>query len=473
MTASIASWDFDVPREWFKIPLDDDLDARRWAGEFAHEVAQFLGAEGPVDHLVDGLVDVQGKLSRRRNPWLTAMVAVREESPLSIGALITAQLLDRDADGTPESLEQQMRRDSADMEPGSTAHDVVLWRDRVDAGDYVGMTQRIEHVEPGENGSYWSQRAIYVVFPPDTAEAVLFEFTTLDFGYFADIREDTELVVRTLRVERLDPSAPNAAPAKTRTPSPSQSRSQSVAVIVLLAVGILLALLAVASIVHLYLLAASGVELEGVYPFLWDGEIDAVVPAVLLLLAATPLFLGELLRRASWTAGYAGFWRGGSVHTVSRPLPVWALLAWLPLPVAAWAALILVPALGREDAFASAAEDFWEFTGLYGFVAAAIVGVMLMSLLKRAVFAHVARRELVAPERGRTFWRIASGGWRVESWCGGLATGLAGILPLVADDPVAVTVISIIAAVLAVLGVGFALGSWRTGEPIGYAESYA
>lgn len=49
MTASIASWDFDVPREWFKIPLDEDLDARRWAEEFAHEAAEFLGAEGPVD----------------------------------------------------------------------------------------------------------------------------------------------------------------------------------------------------------------------------------------------------------------------------------------------------------------------------------------------------------------------------------------------------------------------------------------
>ena len=242
---------------------------------------------------------------------------------------------------------------------------------------------------------------------------------------------------------------------------------------VLIGVGILLALLGVASIVHLYVLGAAGDELEGIYPFFRDGEVDGGVPGVLLLLAAAPLFVGELLRRASWTAGYAGFWRGGSVRTVSRPLPVWALLAWLPLPVAAWVALVLVPALGRADAFASASEGFWELVGLYGFVAAAIVGMLLISLLKRAVFARAARRELVAPERGRTFWRLVSGQWRVESGAGGLAAGLAGILQLVTDDPVAVTVISIIAAVLAALGVVLALGSWRTGEPIGYAESYA
>lgn len=57
--------------------------------------------------------------------------------------------------------------------------------------------------------------------------------------------------------------------------------------------------------------------------------------------------------------------------------------------------------------------------------------------------------------------------------CGGLAAGLAGILPLVAADPVAVTVISIIAAVLGVLAVVVTLGSWRTGEAIGYAEPVA
>lgn len=201
MSADIVSWDFDVPPEWFQIPLDEDLDRRRWARAFAHEVAEFLEADGPVEDLVDALEDVQSQLSRRRDPWLTALVAVRKQAPMSIGAVIMAQLLDRDGEATPELLEQQMRRDSAQMVPGQRARDVVLWRGRIDAGDYVGMTQRVEHFELGEEHGQLSERAIYVVFPPDSEQLVEFEFTTTDFGYFADIRQDTELVLRTLRVE--------------------------------------------------------------------------------------------------------------------------------------------------------------------------------------------------------------------------------------------------------------------------------
>jgi hypothetical protein len=477
MTTDIVSWDFDVPREWFKIPLDEDLDTGRWAREFAQEIADFLKVDGPIESLADALFDVQSQLSQRRDPWLTALVAARAETPISIGAVVMARQIARDADDTLESLELQMRRDVEQMEPGSRSRDVVLWRDRVDAGDYVGMTQRIEHAGPGDEPGMLSERAIYVVFPPGSSAAVYFEFTTTDLGYFADIRHDTELVVRTLRVTLEGATVPVKDRARrTRSPGREGNRGgakerPAIAPVVLMVLGIVLALLGVASIVHLYVLGMRGVELEGLYPFLEGGEVDGALPGVLLLLAMVPLSIGELLRRATWSAGYGGFWRGGSVRTDLRPLPAWALMLWLLAPLSAWMALVLIPVLAREGAYASASEGFWMLAGFYGFVAAAIAGVLLMSLLKRAVFARASSRRLVAPERGRTFWKILSGQWRVESWCAGLAVGSAGILPLVAADPVALLVTASIAAVLAVVGVLLALGSWRTGEPIGYAES--
>ena len=56
MSVGIVSWDFDVPREWFKIPLDEGLDARHWAGSFAHEIAEFLEVDGPLESLADALL---------------------------------------------------------------------------------------------------------------------------------------------------------------------------------------------------------------------------------------------------------------------------------------------------------------------------------------------------------------------------------------------------------------------------------
>ncbi|CAN5149951.1 hypothetical protein BH09ACT3_BH09ACT3_14110 [soil metagenome] len=487
MTTGIVSWDFDVPREWFKIPLDEDLDSRRWAGSFAQEIAEFLEVDGPIKSLADALYDVQSQLSQRRDPWLTALVAVRAEAPISMGAVIMARQLARDADGTPESVEAQMRRDAKQMEPGSRSRDLVLWRDRADAGDYVGMTQRIEHAGRG----MLSERAIYVVFPPGSSDAVYFEFTTTDLDYFADIRHDTEFLVRTLRVTlggadggtsggtnvTLGGADGGTSGGTRRTRSPSRADNRvgvklppAFVSVVLIVIGIVLALLGVASIAQLYLLGMRGAELEGIYPFFEDGELDSALPGVLLLLAMAPLFLGELLRRASWSVGYGGFW-GGSVRTVVRPLPAWALVLWLLAPLAAWTALVLIPVLAREGEYASASEGFWLLAGMYGFVAAAVVGILLMSLLKRAVFARAEARGLVAPERGRAFWKFLSGQVRIESGCAGLAAGFAGILPVIAADPVALRVIGVIAAVLAVVGVLFALGSWRTGESIGYAES--
>ncbi|WP_292831467.1 hypothetical protein [Microbacterium sp.] len=479
MNSDVVSWDFDVPPEWFKIPLDEDLDTRRWAGEFAEEMAEFLNVDGPIESLADALYDAQSQMSRRHDPWLTALVAARSGPPISIGAVITARLLERDSDDTPESLEVQMRRDAEQMEPGSTSHDLVLWHDRSDAGDYVGMTQRIEHAGDGAESSTLSERAVYVVFPPESANVVRFEFTTAELGYFADIRRETELVVRTLSVT-LDRESEPWSDRVGRMGSRDRPGNRvgvgnrpAIVPVALIAFGIMLALMGVASIAHLYVLGMRGLELEGIYPFLRGGEVDTALPGALLLLAAVPLFIGVLLWRASWSVEYGGFWRGGSVRTVAPPLPVWALMLWLLAPLTAWTALVLIPARAREGAYASASEDFWMLAGFYGFVAAAIGGVLLMSLMKRAVFARAASRGLVAPERGRVFWKVVSGGWRVESWCAGLAVGFAGILPLFAADPVAVTVMAVIAAVLAVLGVLFGLGSWRTGEPIGYGESFA
>lgn len=250
----------------------------------------------------------------------------------------------------------------------------------------------------------------------------------------------------------------------------------------LLAVGVVLALAGLASLVQLFVLGAAGSDLAGVY-----GAFDTpeAMPGVIFVIAMVPLFIGELLRRAKWQVhADSTFFRGGMVTVASQAGPAWVVVGGLLVAVAAWIWLVAVPVFSYLDGsgFAAASDQFWLVCGLYGFVAAAIAGVLLITLVKRAAFTAVARRGRTAPDRGRDFWKFVSGQWRAESWLGGLGLGFIGAIPLLFQDAVrrdgdldttAVTVFAVLGGGMLVAGAVVATQSWRTGEAIGYAESVA
>lgn len=195
----------------------------------------------------------------------------------------------------------------------------------------------------------------------------------------------------------------------------------------------------------------------------------------LFLFAAIPLFIGEMMRRGDWRPADRTILRGGRVVATVRQLPLATVVAWAVVPLAFWVVLVVVP-VGLHSAgaaFTAVDEGFWMFSGFYAFTSAAIFGVFLGSLVRRASFARARTLGLVAPERWREAWRVISGGARVELVLVAIGVGALGIIPLVVDDAIAVMVLTLVGVVLALLGVLMATQAWRSGEGAGYAESAA
>lgn len=214
------------------------------------------------------------------------------------------------------------------------------------------------------------------------------------------------------------------------------------------------------------------------------GDIDYAVPLVFLFLAAVLLVPGELFRRADWSSRERDVVRGGRVAIHLRQLPLGIVLLWALVPVAFWLLLVGIPvtAVLTGTGFTSATGDFWMLAGLYGALAAGIVGVFVGSLVKRAAYARAAALGHVAPERRREFWRIVSAQWGAHFFLLFAGVGCLGVVPVLfgsvaADnDPVNATAVVVLLAIGGALSLGgilLAAASWRTGEKVGYAESVA
>jgi hypothetical protein len=208
---AIDSWDFDVPENYFPIPLDGDVDARDWVKEVVASARELPSEVAPEDRdrgtvLTEQLTSVRDRLIARRNPWLTAVVSVRPETPMTVGVLVMAQQLALEDDDDADSMEVLGREASARMVPGARSRDLETWRTQADFGEIVGLYQRIEFIDLGEAEGTLSERTVFTVFPTRSREALQFTFTTEDFGTFEDMKKQTEAIVSTLRID-LEPVA--------------------------------------------------------------------------------------------------------------------------------------------------------------------------------------------------------------------------------------------------------------------------
>ncbi len=131
----------------------------------------------------------------------------------------------------------------------------------------------------------------------------------------------------------------------------------------------------------------------------------------LLVVAAIPLHLGELIRRGRWTATSA---REATPDVATtrvriRQLP-WAItLAWLGLAVLAWVAMVLIPVAVIATAFPDAGQGFVWVIGSLSFLISSSVGVMVGSVIGRASHAYAKAHNLVAPEHRRKRWENVAG----------------------------------------------------------------
>jgi hypothetical protein len=208
MTAGIRSveitdYDFDVPADFYTVPLDaaEDVDSAQWARGVADDVAVNAADAGDPGDIVVQLAALRTQLLGQRNPWLTAAVSVRPESYLTIGALLVVQQLVMDEDDGADGFEQLARQESGRMRPGARSRDLTIWRDEISAGELVGLYQRIEFTELGQPEGRLSERTMFGVFPPGSTDMLQFTFTCDDFAAFSDMRAETQAIVATLSVK--------------------------------------------------------------------------------------------------------------------------------------------------------------------------------------------------------------------------------------------------------------------------------
>lgn len=240
-------------------------------------------------------------------------------------------------------------------------------------------------------------------------------------------------------------------------------------------VGLVLALLGLGVLGWFAIVSFRGESLDGLVPTLNSDFPPVALPIGIFMFAGSAVFLAEMFRRAArYTRTEWRLTRGSTSFRV-RLLSLGARLPWMLVPLALYLALIPLPVLAACSS-AEPSDDFWFLVTAHGFVSAGFVGIFLASLVKRASYRRAS--PTASRESVRTFWRVASVQWRVESWFGFVGAALAGVLPLAeirgGDGPVspdAVPAVAAIAIGCGIVSILAALAAPRSGMDEGEAES--
>ncbi len=260
-------------------------------------------------------------------------------------------------------------------------------------------------------------------------------------------------------------------------------------------IGIVLACLGLASLaVNLFFFSrVQGVEewdtdvvVPGGFFALSPSEIEQLsffvaVPGGLFLLALCFITTGQVLRGRVQTRDPRGL-EGGTVVSTNEILSPRAHLTWILVAVFFWLALIVVPMVmalggGWPATVPELPQTYvWINLGMYGALASAIAGVLVVSYLKKQHYLAMVATEdarLLDPPHG--VWRWLTFRWRFDLWIGGVGGVLVGAswLAILAEDVVLLVVTLVIGVALLAVSVWMARQYWRAGVPLGVAESFA
>lgn len=201
-TRSLLSYDFDVPGDYFVVPLGaaSRQDSSEWAARLIEDVTSLSDAPLEVGDLAAQLVELRRQLTGRDDPYLTAAVSLRPELYLSIGCLLTTSRVELEPDDTPDSFETMLTESVRRLAPGSKTRSAETWQVDSPAGRTVGLLHRIEYRLLEADEGWIELRAMFGVFPAGCTEMITFTFTVSDLGTFGDMRAETQQIVDTLRV---------------------------------------------------------------------------------------------------------------------------------------------------------------------------------------------------------------------------------------------------------------------------------
>jgi hypothetical protein len=197
----IADLTVSVPDGFYPMRLDEDIDSEVWAQEVVTHAEAESGAVDHEDALRDELFDLRIRLLAQLNPYLTAAVYVRREQFLSLGALMTFQVVEVEPEHDPAWFEREARAiaSSEDAEGHTILFDT--WQHPAPAGTVAGVHQVVEYLAPGVEDGWIEARTVFGVFPPGSHEMVHFTFTTADLATFGDMPAETESIVASLSIE--------------------------------------------------------------------------------------------------------------------------------------------------------------------------------------------------------------------------------------------------------------------------------
>jgi hypothetical protein len=199
---TVDDYRLDVPENWYPVPLDGQLTLENWARETVQDAAR-LGSLEPQAAAAGELLQLAERFSaeHEHNPFLSAAVMMRIDETVSVGAVLTYQLVDLDEDDGPAAFEAQLAEFGAQYVPGMRVRALESWRAQVAAGELVGAQYLVESREIGETGAWLEQRTLFGVFPSEAAEMLTFSFTSSDMAAFADMRSETQAIVESLQVD--------------------------------------------------------------------------------------------------------------------------------------------------------------------------------------------------------------------------------------------------------------------------------
>ncbi|HEY0261355.1 MAG TPA: hypothetical protein VGC18_16045 [Lacisediminihabitans sp.] len=266
----------------------------------------------------------------------------------------------------------------------------------------------------------------------------------------------------------------------------------------LLVLGAVAVALALVALAWLLWLLSSGTDREGLQTtvtvpgaFLLSRRQSSIVsvliaiPGCLLVVGAVLLFLGVFLRRAArFGVRDRRWWQGGTVVSVMKPIGARAHLLWIAVAVVGWGCLILIPLATSGgggwplDLREPESTNTFIVLGLYGGLAAALAGILTVSLVKKLTYAAELRRRgdrARGGGAGKSFWRWFTFRWRFDLWFAAVGGALLGTswMALLFHDTSFFAGALIIGAVFMAVAVVTAMQYWRAGQALGTGESFA
>lgn len=214
-------------------------------------------------------------------------------------------------------------------------------------------------------------------------------------------------------------------------------------------------------------------------------SILIALPGVLLVAALVFLFFGVFQRRAAEFGARDRKWlQGGSIVSLMKPLGTKPHLLWVAVALVFWLLLVIVPVIvstaGGWPTNLDETQSGYTFLtiGVYGGLAAAVMFVLITSLVKKTSYVAALRKRgdrARGGGPGKGFWRWFTFRWRFDLWLAGVGGALIGTcwIALIFDDTGFFFGALAIGVVLVALGVLTAVQYWRAGQPLGTGESFA